>query len=538
MAFDGLVTRAITHELNILLLDTKIDKIFQPTKDEVLIHIRGKENNYKLLLSANATNARVNITTLNFENPTKPFNFCMILRKYLTNSKIKNIVQISNDRIIKIDFEASNELKDKKIYSLIIEIMGKYSNIILINDKNTIIDSIKHIDFEISSVREVMPTRPYVLPDIQSKTNPFDISTPEFNNNFKSSDLPLAKFIVSNYLGISTIFANEIEQQKLNFIEEINKPINPCVMFENNIIKDFYIMPITHKNYTVQSFDSISKTVDFYFEHTISVQKINSIKSQLLSTINSTISKLNKKLNIIEEKLNSAKDAEKLRIHGELLSANLYNLKENVSSVTLFDYYNNQNINLELDINLTPAENLKKIFKSYHKQKNTLSSCEEQKKAIAQDINYYENILYQIENSESINDLEEIKSELISSDSKTQVKEKSQPQKFNYNGFDVYVGKNNLQNEFVTFKIADKCDLWFHVKNSPGSHTVLRLNGKVPTDDVIYYAATLAATHSKLKNSYTVEVDYTQARNIKKIPGAKPGMVTYTNFKTILVKLV
>lgn len=516
MAFDGLVTRAITHELNILLLDTKIDKIFQPTKDEVLIHIRGKENNYKLLLSANATNARVNITTLNFENPTKPFNFCMILRKYLTNSKIKNIVQISNDRIIKIDFEASNELKDKKIYSLIIEIMGKYSNIILINDKNTIIDSIKHIDFEISSVREVMPTRPYVLPDIQSKTNPFDISTPEFNNNFKSSDLPLAKFIVSNYLGISTIFANEIEQQKLNFIEEINKPINPCVMFENNIIKDFYIMPITHKNYTVQSFDSISKTVDFYFEHTISVQKINSIKSQLLSTINSTISKLNKKLNIIEEKLNSAKDAEKLRIHGELLSANLYNLKENVSSVTLFDYYNNQNINLELDINLTPAENLKKIFKSYHKQKNTLSSCEEQKKAIAQDINYYENILYQIENSESINDLEEIKSELISSDSKTQVKEKSQPQKFNYNGFDVYVGKNNLQNEFVTFKIADKCDLWFHVKNSPGSHTVLRLNGKVPTDDVIYYAATLAATHSKLKNSYTVEVDYTQARNIKK----------------------
>jgi len=213
-------------------------------------------------------------------------------------------------------------------------------------------------------------------------------------------------------------------------------------------------------------------------------------------------------------------------------------LKENVSNVTLFNYYENKDIILDLDINLTPAENLKKIFKKYQKQKNTAISSEEQKENTLQDISYYESILYEIENSESIKELEEIKAEIIQSDSKTKTKEKSQPYKFNYNGFDIFVGKNNLQNEYVTFKVAGKGDLWFHVKNSPGSHTILCLNGKQPTDDVIYHAATLAATHSKLKTSYTVEVDYTQAKNVKKIPGAKPGMVTYTNFKTILVKLV
>lgn len=538
MAFDGLVTRAIVNELHDLLIDTKIDKIFQPTKDEILLHIRGKQNNYKLLLSANPSSARVHLTTLTYENPAKPFNFCMLLRKYLTNSRIKNISQISNDRIIKFDFEASNELKDKKIYSLIIEIMGKYSNIILVNDSNTIVDSIKHIDFEISSVREVMPARPYILPDNQGKSNPFDISSEEFSSKSKSSELSLAKFITSNYLGIATIFANEIEVENINFIEKINTPISPCVMFENNYIKDFYIYPITHKNYVSKNFKDISSAIDFYFENTLNAHKINSLKSQLLSTINSTLVKLNKKLKITEEKIESAKDTENLKIKGELLSANLYQLKENVSSVTLFNYYENANITFELDINLTPVENLNKIFKSYQKKKNTLISSEEQKANILQDISYYESILYAIENSESIKELEEIKSELIHSDSKTKTQEKSQPQKFNYNGFDIYVGKNNLQNEHVTFKVAGKGDLWFHVKNSPGSHTILCLNGKKPTDDVVYYAAELAAKHSKLKSSYTVEVDYTQAKNVKKIPGSKPGMVTYTNFKTILVKLI
>lgn len=538
MAFDGLVTRAITNELNKFLIDTKVDKIFQPTKDEILLNIRGKQNNYKLMLSANPSNARVHLTNLSYENPAKPFNFCMLLRKHLTNSKIKNIIQISNDRIIKIDFEASNELKDKVVYSLIIEIMGKYSNIILVNNTNTIVDSIKHVDFEISSVREVMPARPYILPDNQGKVSPFEISYEDFNNKFNSSEVSLAKFITHNYLGITTIFANEIEQKNLNFIEDIHKPISPCIMFENDNIKDFYIYPITHKNYTYKNFDSISDAIDFYFEHTINAQRINSIKSQLLSTVNSSLSKLSKKLKITEEKINSTKDAEKLRIEGELLSANLYQLKGNVSNVTVFNYYDNKEITLKLDENITPSENLKKIFKNYHKQINTLNSCTLQKESILQDINYYESILYEIESATTENELNEIKSEFINSNSTTQTKEKSQPQKFNYNGFDIFVGKNNLQNEYVTFKVAGKGDIWFHVKNSPGSHTLLRLNGKTPTDDVIYYAAELAAKHSKLKTSYTVEVDYTHAKHVKKIPGAKPGMVTYTNFKTIVVKLV
>jgi len=532
MAFDGLVTRAITYELNSLLIDAKIDKVFQPTKDEILLNIRGKQGNYKLMLSANASNARVHLTTKIYENPAKPFNFCMLLRKHLTNSKIKNISQISNDRIVKIDLEASNELKDKIMYSLIIEIMGKYSNIILINNTNSIIDSIKHVDFEVSSVREVMPARPYILPDNQGKENPFNIS----DDSSKYS----AKFITTNYLGISTIFANEIEYKNANLIDEINKPISPRAIFENDKIKDFYIYDITHKSYTYKYFDTISEAIDFYSENITHQQKINSIKSELLSTINSTISKLNKKLKITEEKLESAKDADKLKIHGELLSANLYKLKENASSITVYNYYDNTDIEIPLDINLTPSENLDKIFKKYHKQKNTINACTEQKETILGDLKYYESTLYEIESSESINELTEIKIELIGSATKTTTKEKLkiQPLKFNVNGFDIYVGKNNIQNDYVTFKIADKGDLWFHVKNYPGSHTVLKLNKKTPTDDILYEAAKLAATHSKLKNSYTVEVDYTQTKNVKKIPGAKPGMVTYTNFKTIVVKLV
>lgn len=540
MAFDGLVTRAITDELNKLLIDSKIDKIFQPTKDEILIHIRAKQNNYKLLLSANPANPRIHFTTKNYENPAKPFNFCMLLRKYLTNSKIKAISQISNDRIVKLDFEASNELKDKKIYSLIIEIMGKYSNIILINDSNTIIDSIKHVDFEISSVREVMPARLYILPDNQGKYNPFNASSEEFNKKISFSELPLSKFITSTYIGISTIFANEIEYTSKNFLTTIKEPISPCIIFENGKIKDFYIYPITHKNYTYKYFDTVSEAIDFYSENVIHIQKINSIKSELLSTINSTLAKLNKKLKITEEKLESAKNAENLKIQGELLSANLYKLNKNESSVTIYNYYENKYIKIPLDINLTPSENLNKIFKKYHKQKNTLAACNNQKETILDDLKYYESILYSIDACESIKELEEIKTELIGSNTKTNTKEKLkiQPLKFNLNGFDVYVGKNNIQNDYVTFKIADKGDLWFHVKNYPGSHTVLKLNKRTPTDNILYEAAKLAATHSKLKTSYTVEVDYTQAKNVKKIPGAKPGMVTYTNFKTILVKLI
>ena len=402
MAFDGLITRAITHEIDDLLIDTKVDKIFQPSKDEILIHIRANKTNYKLILSANPSNARIHLTTQTYENPAKPFNFCMLLRKYLTNARIKNISQISNDRIIKIDFEISNELKDKKIYSLITEIMGKYSNIILVNDTNTIVDSIKHIDFEISSVREVMPARPYILPETQGKTNPFDISQKDFDDKFTSQELTLSKFITSNFLGISTIFANEIQETNKNFIDEIHTTLKPCVIFDNDKIKDFYIYPITHKNYTYKYFDTISEAIDFYSENTINLQKINSIKSQLLSILNTTINKLKKKLNLLEDKLDSVKDTENLKIQGELLSANLYKLKGNASSILVYNYYENTDIEIALDINLTPSENLDKIFKKYHKHKNTREACEEQKKSIIEDLEYYESILYSIESSDEL----------------------------------------------------------------------------------------------------------------------------------------
>lgn len=540
MPYDGLVTKNICTELSTLLLGGKIDKIIQPNKDETLLFIRNNRTTYKLLLSANAENARTHLTEIkNIENPLKPFNFCMVLRKYLIGAKLTNIFQPNNDRIINFTFENSNELGDKETKVLIIEMMGKHSNIILVTDTNTIIDSIRHIDFEISSIREVMPGRKYQLPPSQNKLNPFLITKNEYDNTINSESK-----LSSNFTGICTFVSNAFNYLSFEeFSSFINKKSEPVVFLENNIPKDFYYIPLDIK-YNVKKFDFLSQAIDYFYTYKLENKKIESAKNELAGTVSKLVTKYEKNLEIVNKKLESTKDMENIRIDGEILSANLYKIKPFDSEVTLDNYYTGKPIVIQLNPNLTASQNLQSIFKKYNKLKNTQIACSKQKEEITSALNYFESLFYEIYIQKYIEDLEEIKLELmdqgiIKKNTKKKKELPSKPLEFELGNYKVLIGKNNIQNDKLTFHIASKNDIWFHIKNAPGSHTILRLNN-IPIDNVSYetlnLVASLAAFHSKLKNSSKVEVDYTQVKNVKKIPGAKPGMVIYDNYKTLYVE--
>ena len=538
MPFDGLVTRKVCEEYNEKILCGKVDKIIQPSKDEVIFFIRNNRTTYKLLLCINAQNARTHLTeNTSIKNPTKPFNFCMVLRKYLLGAKLINISQVENDRIINFTFENSNELGDKEIKMLIIEIMGKHSNIILTTQKYTIIDSIKHVDFEMSRIREVMPGRSYILPTTQQKENPFKISEEKFNILMNKT-----LSISDNFSGISSILnANKELYNYDNFIYFLNKKTEPIIYFNNNS-KDFYFTAIP--NLTIeQTYNSISEAIDIFYNGKLEKQKISTKKNFLLSIVNSNISKVQKKLSIVEEKIKTTDAMENLKKHGELLQANLYRISPYLKEITVEDYYNNCTpLTITLEPTLTASQNIQKIFKKYNKLKNTLTACTSQKLELENELKYLESLIFEIQHYSDIENLDEIEEELTSEgfiklQKSKKIVIKPTYLQFSYNNFTILVGKNNIQNDKLTFSVAHKSDIWFHVKNAPGSHTILKTNNatSIP-QDVLEFSASLAAFYSKLSASPKVEIDYTEVRNVKKIPGAKPGMVIYENYKTIYIE--
>lgn len=542
MPYDGLVTRKIKEELEEKLIYAKVDKIIQPTKDELQLYFRAQKETLRLQLSANAETARTHLTRYSlYKNPAKPFNFCMILRKYLSSAKLLHISQPNNDRILRFAFENSNELGDKENKTLVIEMMGKYSNIILLNASDTIIDSMKHVDFETSRVREVMPGRKYILPLNADKKDPFTITESEYNELLLNNN---EKFLANHFIGICTPAAKNFyettDSSFTTFSKFINQETKAMLFTKNNQPHDFYFCALS--NTTSQSATTLSEAIDEVYRFKITQKQLLSAKNSLSENISHLISKTNKKLDIIESKLETTNEMEELRIKGELLSANLYQVKPYSTEVKVYNYYNsNSELNIALDPNLSPSQNVQKIFKKYNKLKNTVIACNEQKEQLLSDLSYYESLLFEIQHQPSIEDLEEIKEELISQKLiHAQKTEKKAIQKnylqYTYNNFEILVGKNNLQNDQLTFKVAHKNDLWFHVKNAPGSHTILRVNSQDVSRETLEFAASLAASHSKLKNSPKVEVDYTEVKNVKKIPGAKPGMVIYTNYKTIYIE--
>lgn len=572
MPFDGVVTKSVVKELSELLIGSRIVKIFQPEADEIILNIRAKGQNYKLLLSASANYPRIHITEAIKDNPAAPPMFCMVLRKHLSGGKFVNIKFHDFERIITLQIESTNELGDLTLKNLIIEIMGRHSNIILVNSEDKIIDSIKHVDAEVSSVREVMPARPYVFPPAQEKLNPENINIDQFFNNLSESQgISIEKYILNHIRGFSPLLCREIcfragidskttvsgllphtLDALSKALEEISKAIllnnfSPCILYREtqDNPEDFHCIEITQFRST-SCFSSISQVIDTYYREKDNSERLKQKKAGLLKVIGNNLDRCNKKLALQQDKLREVADRDKLKLFGELITANIYAIPRKSKSVSLQNYYteNNDYVEIPMDENLLPQENAQRFFKRYGKAKSAFEYTTQQLEENLKEIEYLESVLHQLESCTLVQEIDEIRQELVEQSylsvrrKGTSKKKEIQSKPLHFkssDGLDVFVGKNNRQNDLLTLKLSSSNDIWLHTRNIPGSHVIIRkLQHDIP-DSTLLEAAILAAYHSKAKHSSTIPVDYTTVRNVKKPNGAKPGMVIYENFKTLIV---
>lgn len=575
MALDGLVIHSIVDELHKKLLGGKIDKVYQPENDEVVLHIRNNKENFKLVLSCSASNPRVYLASdYKKENPINAPMFCMLFRKYIQGGNIVNISQVDFERIIKISVESFDELKEKTTKDIIIEIMGRHSNIILTHSSNNkIIDSAKRIPPSVSRVRQILPGQTYVLPPKQDKLNPItDISLNTFVDTLSSFDGPIFKSIYSKFLGISPVIAKEIcfranidenllvseissdDISKIyrefhNLFKYIKDNIyNPCMVIDTSIDKvlDFSCINLSlFSNLSIINDDSISKILENYYATKDIKDRIHQRSSDLRKSISIKLDRLYNKLNKQEKELIESENADIYKIKGELITSYIYMIEKGMESVEVANFYDPEykNIKISLNTNFTPSENAQKYFKKYNKLKTAKKEITSQMEITKEEIDYLENIMLSIENCENLAELMDIREELgkvgylrSKNNSKKETKLTTKPHEFvSSNGFKILVGKNNKQNDHLTLKVASNEDIWMHTKNIPGSHVIIKTEGKEVPDETIFEGAMLAAFFSKSKMSSQVPVDYTKKKNVKKPNGAKPGMVIYDTNNTIYV---
>lgn len=572
MPFDGIVAKCVVDELTKVLTGGRVEKVFQPEADEILINIRAWNTNYRLVLSASANYPRIHLTEVSKENPAAPPVFCMLLRKHLSGGKILAFEFNDYERIIGIHVESANELGDISVKKLIIEIMGRHSNIILVNSENKIIDAIKHIDSDISRVREVMPARPYMLPPGQDKTIPESLNVDDLFEGDQAVNISAEKYLLNNIKGFSPLLCREIcfrssvegniplsnieheSVQKLKstlqtIITDItNNNFNPCIMFDDEAMAkplDFHCIELNQGQY-LKHFNSISAVLDSFYAARDNSERLRQKKADVYKVANNILDRCNKKLFIQEETMREVADREKLKLYGELITANIYCIPESVKKVSLLNYYseNNEFIEITMDENLSPQENAQRYFKKYSKAKSTYTYTKRQLDDTRHELDYLESVLQLLDNCVSQVEIDEVRQELAEQGymlykqkSKGRKGEKpSEPLRFkSSDGLDIFVGKNNRQNDYLTLKLASSNDIWLHTKNIPGSHVIIRkLQHEIP-ENSIKEAALLAAWHSKAKMSSNVQVDFTTVRNVKKPSGAKPGMVIYENYRTAVV---
>ena len=568
MALDGIFLFSLVQELKDVIIGGKIDKINQPEKDEIILNIHKGRIKHKLLISSSSTYPRIHLTKLNKPNPMKAPMFCMVLRKYLTNAKIVDISQIDSDRIVIIRFESTDELGFNSVYLLITEIMGRHSNITLVRERdNMIMDSIKHITSDINTYRSIFPGVKYIYPPKSSKLNPFNFTYNDVYTYIKDNNINFNKYMFSNiFTGISKTLSTEIyfnltlnsislEPKFLEKILDYTKMIINRILnkdFKYTLYKssekdfiDFYCIELNSLNeHTKVPYSSPSDLIeDFYFTKD-KLDRLKSKSSDLQKIIVNNINRCIKKSKILNNTLKQCKDKEKYRLFGELLTANIYALKKGMKEIEVDNYYseNYDKVKIYLDENKTPSENIQSYYKKYNKLKKSEESAYEQLKQNDDELEYLQSVLTNIQNVDNYTEIEEIKKELIETgyikfkksykSSKTKM---SKPMHFvSTDGFHIYVGKNNIQNDYLTLKFAHKNDIWLHTKNIPGSHVIIRSVGIVP-ETTLKEAANLAAYYSKSQNSSNVPVDYTQVKNVKKPSGAKPGMVIYYTNQTIYI---
>lgn len=584
MAFDGIVTKTVTKELQ-NIINYKIDKIYEPDKNSIILGLYGKGENLNLLLCISSNNCRIHLTKHQQKNPETAPNFCMLLRKHILGYRIKRISTVDLERIIFIDLENTENPNKPLNKKLIIELMGRHSNIILTDKSEFIIDSLRHTNIEHNANRDIYPTAKYIFPntskysflelknfdDFYSKIEPnlteFIVNQSQDISNLDISNFNIEKIISNTFNGISNSFVkNVINILSINNLSK--DALNKIYLKINQIINSNYFDLKIIENIDFFLYDSKEATTEYYINYALDdfyynkehSELFKNFRNSILTLILETLKKYEKRLQNIDNKLLECDNKDKFRLYGELITSNLYRIpNKNMESIQLENYYNNNEIiEIPLDSKFSPSRNAKQYFKRYSKLKNALELVNIQKQETIQDINYLESIIYEINSCTDTSDLDEIYEEISESalfanrlkkDKKNIISKKHKPKsltknkdahfnplKYVINGYTIFVGRNNKENDYLTCKFAKKTDLWFHTKDVPGSHVILKVSpNEVISEEIIVETAKLAVKHSKAKESSHTPVDYCKVLNVKKPSGSKPGFVIYTNNKTVYV---
>lgn len=563
MALDGIVIASLANELNKQFTGARISKIAQPETDELLLTLKNYNGTKRLLLSANASLPLVYMTEKNKQAPLTAPNFCMLLRKHIANGRILSVTQPDMERILVFTIEHLDDLGDLRQKKLIVELMGKHSNIIFCDDKNMILDSIKHISAQVSSVREVLPGRTYFVPSQQYKTNPLECTAEDFCAVISQKPMSICKAIYTSYTGISPLAANEIcyraqldgdapcaslSEEQLTFLAaqflSVTQDIRQGI-FSPNIIKsgdepvEFSAIVLhSYSDCTALPYDSISTVLETYYAEKNAYTRIRQKSADLRHVVNTVLERNRKKYDLQQKQLNDTAKREKYKVYGELIHTYGYQVEEGAKSFEALNYYTNEMIQVPLDPTMTPQENAKKYFDKYGKLKRTCEALSELIEDTKLEIEHLESISTALDIAETEADLSQIKEEMMECGyvkhkfTKKKQQQKSKPYHYrSTDGFDIYVGKNNFQNDELTFKFAEGNDWWFHAKGMPGSHVLVKTKtGDLP-DRTFEEAGKLAAYYSKGRGNEKVEIDYLQKKNVKKPNKSKPGFVVYyTNY--------
>lgn len=554
MAFDGIVTRAIAKELNEQILNGRINKIHQPFSTDLIFSIRANGRNHQLLLSASASFSRIHLTKERYDNPKQPPMFCMLLRKHIEGSIIKKIKQIDLDRVIHIEVEARDEIGDITKKTLIVEIMGRHSNVILVDtEKEVIIDSIKHLPPSVNSYRTIMPGQPYIEPPQQNKLNPLNTDRETLLKKIDFNSGKMDRQLVSIFEGLSPLVTKEIIHRTglikkeslpncfLEMMESIKEHHYEPEMVQTKEREAFSVIHLSHLEGERKTFESTSTLLDRFFFGKAERDRIKQQAHDLEKLLINEVRKNKNKLKKLENTLKDSEKAEQYQLYGELLTAHMHEVQRGDKAIEVENYYNpGEKLKISLDPLKTPAENAQAYYKKYSKAKNARLAVQEQIEKTKEEITYFELLVLQME-SATLQDVIEIREELedggyIKRKKRKEKKNADKPQPETYassEGVTILVGKNNKQNEFLTMKLARKNDTWLHAKDIPGSHVVIR--GEGFTEQTLNEAAILAAYFSKAKHSSNVAIDFTKIKHVKKPSGSKPGYVTYDHQQTIYV---
>lgn len=572
MALDGVYLNIIKKELESVLINGRAEKIHQPSKEEILFTIRTRDGAYKLIFNTNAGTARVHITNMQIENPKTPPMFCMLMRKHLLSGKLISIRQDGFERILYFDFDSANEMGDICRFTLAVEIMGRHSNLILINDEGKIIDSIKRVGHDMSSVRMVLPGMTYKVPPKDKRLSIFDFTIEEFKNGlYKYENQIFSKSLTKIFEGISPVFAREIEFFALRGKEKIcselsgdeidralffiNKTAEEVSAHKNRFtvlrtkegqLKDFCFCNITqYGNLMVtRDFASACELLDFFYSSRDRMARTKQRASDLFKFLINTSDRISRRVANQREELKECAERDMLKLYGDLIMSNIYRLEKGMGYAEVEDYTKEgmPTVKIKLDKRLTPSQNAQKYYAEYRKADTAEKMLTSLIKNGEEEMRYIDSVFDALTRADSESDINELRAELAEQGYIKSSRIKGKPPKalppirfISSDGYEILVGRNNRQNDKLTLKESNKTDIWLHTQKITGSHTVIRCRGEIPPERTVKEACMIAAYHSSARESSNVPVDYTEIRYVKKPSGAKPGMVIFTNYRTVYV---